>query len=281
MAASRLTHLFVGDRCKTAAMVDLWSDGGPSLGMHQYFAGEHLGAARLMAERAREREDYCLSRGELGVDWDLRAYTLAAISESVAFLEAAVNEFLGQVLSFSDGDPRLAGIPPGTVESLQAKGAADKPTIDKMPILDKYDVTLESAERSKLNRGARPCQDVAALIAARNALVHYKTEMQWSAVEHAIEKRLKHLVPKNPMFPPDAVPWFPHHLLSAGVAEWAWQVSLAMYQQWRGALNMVVDATRTPSRWVEPQRGGDEGPTIHRVSRQRLLVLPEDGGWLS
>jgi len=41
----------------------LWGD-GVKLGMHQYFAAEHLGAARLMAEKAREREDECLGDPE-------------------------------------------------------------------------------------------------------------------------------------------------------------------------------------------------------------------------
>jgi len=55
----------------------LWGD-GVKLGMHQYFAAEHLGAARLMAEKAREREGECLGDPERdhGIDWDLRSYAL-------------------------------------------------------------------------------------------------------------------------------------------------------------------------------------------------------------
>ena len=79
-------------------------------GRHQYFAAEHIRAAKLMAYKCRQREDERLTEELPFVDFEVRSYALAAIMESVAFLEAVINEFIYQVAYFADGNSRLAGL---------------------------------------------------------------------------------------------------------------------------------------------------------------------------
>jgi hypothetical protein len=228
------------------------------LGMHQYFAADHLGAAKLMAQKCRQREDQCVNAEDPPViDFEIRSYALAAIMESVAFLEAAVNEFIHQVAYFAPGNPRLAGLDPQAAERIR-RAEIEEVSIRRLRILEKYDVTLTCANKEKIDKGSRPGQDVMALIRARNALVHYKTEMHWDADAHRIETETKHLVPPNPLITHNISPWFPHHLLCAGVAEWAWQKSIELEANWQYSLGISFDTKSQPVRYHTPNETDDE-----------------------
>lgn len=239
------------------------------VGSHQYFASDHLGAAKLMAEKCQQREDECLDDEDPPViDFETRAYALAAIMESVAFLEAAVNEFIQQVAYFAQGNPRLAGLEPEAVERLR-RTEIEENAILKLGILEKYDLTLTCANRAKLDKGSRPGQDVLALIRARNALVHYKAEMHWGDEPHRIELETKPLVPPNPLVSGNVSPWFPHHLLCAGVAQWAWQKSVELETNWQNALGINFNTKSLPARYHTLDETGDEKSmgTFHVVRR--------------
>jgi hypothetical protein len=105
-------------------------------------------------------------------------------------------------------------------------------------VLEKYAVTLTCAGKRAVDKRRYPYADVDALIRLRNALIHFKPEVQWNDEVHAIRKRMEHLVPKNPLML-DTQPWFPHQPLCAGVARWAWQASMA-FDQWQSQMGLTV-----------------------------------------
>ena len=65
--------------------------------------------------------------------------------------------------------------------------------------MEKYDLTMSCAGEQPIDKGRSPGQDVVALIHARNALVHYRTEMHWDDTVHRVERQVKHLVEPNPL----------------------------------------------------------------------------------
>lgn len=246
----------------------LQGTGDVRLGMQQYFAADHIRSAKLMADKCRHREDECVNDNPPVLDFEIRSYALAAIMESAAFLEAVVNEFIQQVAYFADENPRLAGLDAGTVDRLRRE-QIDSDPIAKLRLLEKYDLTLSCAGKNPINKGASPGQDVVALIHARNALEYYKTEMHWDDTEHKIEKQVRHLVRSNPLMTKGTRPWFPHHLLCANVAEWAWKKSVELEQIWQRSLGVAFNASSQPIRCVA--KDADDKPVV-------LVLRPRAGG---
>jgi hypothetical protein len=249
--------------------------------MHQYFAADHIRSAKLMADKCRQREDKCVNDNLPVLDFEIRSYALAAITESVAFLEAVVNEFIRQVAYFADENPRLARLEAGTVDRLRREQIDNDP-IAKLRLLDKYDLTLSCAGKDPINKGATPRQDVVALIHARNALVHYKTEMHWDDAEHKIEEQVRHLVRSNPLMTKGTRPWFPHHLLCANVAEWAWKKSVELEQIWQRSLGVAFSASsqqirantkRSPSLNSQPSGSAFSVPLTSFDPADNLAVI--------
>lgn len=225
------------------------------VGVRQYFAGEHLWAARFMALRCREREDQ-LHRGNFkGVDYEVRSFALTAIMESVAFLEAAINEvWQGILASTSDSAARsrLPGLSDEILTRLQRElGSA--PQLDRsLSTLAMYNLVLLGAGQPRLDTSQRPGQDVVALIPLRNALMHYKPETHWTDQKHPLEKQLAHLVPANPLME-GSKPWFPHHVLSAGVAEWAWKACHQLTDQWQERLGFDDIILKNMPPWPDEE----------------------------
>ena len=185
-----------------------------------YFAGEHLRAAQLMAKRCTERELLVLEirGGELpAVDSEVRSYAVCAIAEAVAFLEARVNEVwqAAQEPKLEMASQRLAGLDDSQTDAVRT--VATECGADRLGIFEKLDSTLFGVAGQHLQKGRRPGQDVYGLIKLRNALIHFKVEPQWDDETHKLEKQLRHLLPPNPLLQ-GAKPWFPHHVLCAGVA---------------------------------------------------------------
>lgn len=224
------------------------------VGTHQYFAGSHLDAAKFMAASCRRREELCEQEGRFGLDIEVRSYALAAIVESASFLEAVVNDLWHEVDEFGAemGSPYLRGLDPQAVKLL--RDLVKKTRIERsLSILEKFDLTLLCAGKSKLDLGRSPGQDVKSLLKARNALVHFEPELQWEDTEHALEKELKHRVPANPLMRGRG-PWFPHHLLCAGVARWAWEKSEEMVDEWNQTLGLEFDyKSRGSAFWIEEE----------------------------
>jgi hypothetical protein len=212
-----------------------------TVGLPQYFVADHLRAARFMAELCQRRQDDLVKTGTLGIDPEIRSFALAAITESAALLEAAVNEVWQQAADFPLGSPRIAGLDPRANELLSELGRNTRVT-RSLSTLERYDLTLVCTGQSRMDTGRTPGQDVLQLMRARNALIHFKPELHMEDEVHDLEKTIKHVVPASPLL--DGIgPWFPHQLLTAGVAQWAWEKSVAFEREWRQALGITYDPT--------------------------------------
>jgi hypothetical protein len=224
----------------------------PRVGVRQYFAAEHLWAARLMAHLCREREDQLVREGAHGlVDYHVRSYALTAIAESVALLEAQVNEVWQGAADTEPGadNHRLRGLSAAAIAMLRE--LRQNPKVERsLSVLDKYAVALTCASKTPLDRSHFPYQDVNALIGLRNAFVHFKPEMHWTDEVHDLEARIKHLVPENPLMR-GTVPWFPHQPLCAGVARWAWESCMTFADQWHAQLGLEVSYRQDMVPWPD------------------------------
>lgn len=209
-----------------------------SAGVRSYFAAEHLSAARFMATQCRQREDQLVHDGFRGVDYPVRSYAVTSIMETVAFLEARVNEVWQGAADTEPGaqNARLDGLGSGTIALLRALWKSEQ-LERSLKILDKYDLALVCASKAELDKSRSPHQDVTPLIRLRNAFVHFKPELQWDNEVHNLKKQLKHRVPTNPLL--DGSPWFPHQPLCAGVAEWAWNACARLVDEWEQQLGLI------------------------------------------
>lgn len=159
-----------------------------------------------------------------------RSYVIAAVTASVAFLEASINELC---TSASYDNLALAG-GQGTLPAHERDALRDlAPTkFDRLAILDRYQLVLHLLHRTPYDQGAAPFQDTTTLIKLRNELVHPKP--QWRdagedprpADQGALAQQLaaKHF-PHNP-FTGGSNPFFPDKCLGHGCARWGWQTAL-------------------------------------------------------
>lgn len=226
------------------------------VGFHQYFAGEHLSAAKFMADSCQRREHQCAQDRRSGIDTEARYYALAAIVESALFLEAVVNELWHDADKYGAdmSSPYLKGLDQHAVNQLRV--LVTRRGSERMSVLQKYDGTLSCAGKNPIDTERSPGRDVKALIEARHALVHFKPEMHWEDEVHALEKQIKPRVPINPLMK-GIGPWFPHHLLCAGVAHWAWAKSVELVDEWHQSLGLALDykSRGRPRYWTTSDDG--------------------------
>lgn len=157
-----------------------------------------------------------------------RSCAIAAVTASVAFLEATVNEIL---LTARHPFPQGSGkLPIGERETLTL--LAD--VIDREPLKSKFELILKFLKRQPMSSGAQPGQDVWLLIELRNKLVHQRPEINPPILEPGkrtdsmqLEAKLVNaFTPNNPFFGAD-VAFFPHRCLGHACAAWAWSSALA------------------------------------------------------
>lgn len=227
----------------------------PRIGVRQYFAAEHLWAARLASGLCREAEKAVVKEGFSGVDYRVRSFALMAITESVAFLDAYVSEIWQDAADAEPGttNPRLDGMTEETkmlLRELRQYDAVER----SLRLLEKFDAVLHAARKGKVDKRRHPYQDVQPLIQLRNALIHFKPETQWSDEEHKLKKRLQHRLRENPLLR-NTQPWFPHQPLCADGAEWAWRSSLAYAEEWREQLGLTLSCVAGMDQaapWPDP-----------------------------
>jgi len=225
--------------------------GTARVGSRQYLASEHLWNARRNARRCREREDALVAAGFQGVDMEQRSLAVASVLTSVAFLEALVNEVWQDAADSLPGQPnsRLTGIPEPAVARLRELWQSDRVERALSP-LDKCRIALVCADKAALDQGQEPYQSVKALVELRNALVHFKPEIQWDTDVHRIEKVLGRRVSENPL--PQGSPWFPNRVLGAGLAEFSPTVCVELASLWRQRLGLQRDFLSDFAAWPVP-----------------------------
>jgi hypothetical protein len=180
----------------------------------------HMFTARHLAALARELEDERAGNADADAIRRHRAYVIASVLASSAFLEASINELYLEVQ-----DHVLNGGPGGRQRVLTVPAHFWSPTA-RPPILHKYQLALVVADAEPFDESRAPFRDADGLIALRDALVHGRPP-DWRD-QHGrrqnLERRLRAKYKHNALCS-DVDPAFPDRLLSAGCAEWAVRIA--------------------------------------------------------
>jgi hypothetical protein len=180
------------------------------------FAVQHLMAAARFAKLCFEVE-----AGNSGKPFgpfydEIISYTTAAVFFSVAALEANINEV------FSDAHDGFISL--NSVDSKLLNEIWQ--LIESKPILEKYQFALLIQGKGRMSKDEQEYRFAKTLIAARNALVHFKPE--WHHQQRVHEKISNNLRDKFQFSPflDENAPIFPMRCMTHGFADWAVQSSL-------------------------------------------------------
>lgn len=194
-----------------------------------------------MASHCQESERLAVEAHQGGrptIDYDVQSYAVCAIVESGAFVEARLNEIWlaarepNRALTTS----RLAGLDDDQIDAI--RDLAGRKDSERKNVVSKLSDTLACVDKGSIDKELSPGRDVWGLTQLRNALVHFKPELQWDNEVHTLEEMLIGLVPGNPLMQ-KAKPWFPHQVLCAGVALWACEKSTELILDWEKALGLT------------------------------------------
>lgn len=223
-------------------------------GLQTFYSIQHIRAAAYFARRAgriERRYDGSLISPLLPA---IQANATGALFSAVAFLEATANELFAD--ASESGGGHLSGLDPSHLTVIARLGATD--AVERATVMDKFDILLSAAGLEPLERGARPAQDVAALIKLRNGLIHYQAA--WldigtdDMVRHGslVKSRLRKEIaarfqPRRNAGVTDSSAW-----IGYGCARWAVESSIAftdavcrrlritaIYEHVRGDLNVA------------------------------------------
>jgi hypothetical protein len=175
-----------------------------------------LGAARFSRSVGEIERKH--AGAEFGEFWEeIFHISSACIFASVAALEAYANEL------FFDRAKVFPGYSSPLLDRLWE-------TFEQRSITEKFEFALLLRNRQTMNRGARPYQDVAALIDLRNGLMHFKAEWENEAERHEqISRRLHARFSPSPFLPDRLV--FPRRWATHSCTKWAVESCLAFSKE--------------------------------------------------
>ncbi|HEY6698762.1 MAG TPA: hypothetical protein VIZ67_11080 [Acidimicrobiales bacterium] len=218
-----------------------------------YFSTYQLWGAENCAARAAEIE----GTRNIGSPFEIehRAAVLGAITMSVGFLEAMVNEL------FADAADRHGIQKDGTIAPLSERtrelmGTWWELTGGWERLLQKCQLLLLFAGQPRLATSAQPYQDAALLLDLRNVIVHYRPEtVSATDAPHRLRKRLDRKFPDNPLTSAGNA-WWPDHALGAGCAAWACKTARALADELTTRLGISVNYQVNQAAWwpVEQNR---------------------------
>jgi hypothetical protein len=203
--------------------------------MRSYLSTHHLYAARYAAEDAARREG--AHSGSSVFDIGHRAYVMSAVTESIAFLEAAINEI------YQDAADEHASYVGGLDQAclrLMA-GLWDATDRGRMDVLAKFDLALLFAGQERFDRGSAPYQDAALLVRLRNYLVHYKPEGVSYERPHRLGAALSGKFDGSAFMRDAGNPWFPDRALGAGCANWSWRSARAFTDAFASRMGLTLN----------------------------------------
>ena len=181
------------------------------------FAVQHLAAAARFARLCFQVE--ARNSGKpFGPFYDeIRSYATAAVFSSVAALEANINEVFA--------DAQDGSISFGTLNSKLLNEIWK--LIETKQILEKYQFALLIQGKDRMSKDEEEYRFANTLIAARNALVHFKPE--WHHQQKMHEKISRNLKGKFQLstFLEENVPIFPMRCMTHCFADWAIRSSLS------------------------------------------------------
>jgi hypothetical protein len=220
-----------------------------TLGMRVYFSTYHLWAAEFAAAQAAAFERDFTARIPV-FNIEQRSYVTNAVFMSVAFLEAAINEILQDIVD--DHQSYIGNINPvirrcTTVWWNQSEGQGRAAG----SILDKYQALLEFSGLPKMKKGENLYQNAHLVIALRNELMHYKPETLGGEVEHDLEGKLRRKFAPNPLLVGSKNPYFPDHCLGSPCATWTATSVKALADTYFSMLNITPNYARS-FKWPSP-----------------------------
>ena len=217
--------------------------------MRCYFSTYHLWAAELAAAQASAFErDFT---GRIPVfNIEQRSYVTNAVFMSVAFLEAAVNEILQDIVddhkSYTGNiDPVIRRCISVWWNQSEGQGRAAG------SILDKYQALLDFYGLPRMKKGENPYQNAHLVVSLRNELMHYKPETLGGDVEHDVAGKLRTKFKPNPLLNGSGNPYFPDHCLGSPCATWAVTSVKALADTYFGTLNITPNYARR-HKWPSP-----------------------------
>src|SRR3546814_369824 len=154
---------------------------------------------------------------------------VSSVIVSTAFLEATINELFSDCADAHSTERIAALQTKHLMGRLWEKGI---PRTAAYPILDKYEIALELNDKSPIDSGTNPYQDVKLLVELRNALIHYEPEtiVGHSGHEvpklHKFQKRFAGKFDANPLTGAGN-PFYPDKILGAGCAKWVVKAAVA------------------------------------------------------
>jgi hypothetical protein len=206
--------------------------------IRNYFAAQHLWAARRFAVKAASIEETHTGRAVFSIEH--RAYVVSSVISSVAFMEAAINEL------FQDAaDEQSSHLSPLSDQTVKALAELWRMAEERWPFLDKYQAALLLAGKQPFERGALPYQDADLLKKLRNMVVHAKPETSAPGVEHKLERRFKSKFPANRLMRGQRNPYFPDHCLGSGCAEWAVKAAVELADEFFARMDLMPHYKKT------------------------------------
>jgi len=171
------------------------------------FAVQHMLAAARFSRRVAdiERENAGKDFGEF---WEeILHQSSACVFTAAASLESYANEL------FFERQTAFPGFASELLDKLWE-------TFEQKPTLEKFEFALLLRGKPQFDKGARPYQDVAAVIELRNALTHFKPEWDALAVRHRkISDRLQNRFSPSPFLNDELI--FPRRWATHCCTKWA------------------------------------------------------------
>jgi hypothetical protein len=211
--------------------------------LRSHFSIQHIWSAAHFARVAGRIEAGHQSASASDAFFRHRAYVTTAIATAVAALEASVNELFSDAAD--DNSLAISSLGADTISLFAEMWRLGIPRTARYPILDKFQIALSLAKRSPMDPGSSPYQEVATVVAVRNALIHYEPVWMRAGVaetplgeEHRLEKLLRGRFTLNPLAGPGN-PYFPDKCLSYGCAAWAVTHTIAFTDAAFGRLGLT------------------------------------------
>jgi hypothetical protein len=202
------------------------------VGMRVYFSSYHLWAAEHFVRLAAEVE--VVHAGKPRFDIGHRAYVTNSVLSAVAFLEAAINEVFDDV---TDNHGYMGALTDECARLLAGLWSGDNGgTVERWPILDKYQVALHCSGREAFSRGSPPYQDAKLLVDLRNELTHARPKTRVSGEMDKLSKALEGRFKPNGLMENSGNPYFPDHCLGVGCANWGVKTARAFADDFFGRM---------------------------------------------
>jgi hypothetical protein len=172
------------------------------------FSIEHLRAAAHFSRHVAELEQANTVEIRGAFFDEILWFSSACVLSCAASVEAYVNElFIDRAEHFPDLRPEVAD----TLWEL----------IERKPTLKKFDMAFMLKQKTLLDRGSRPTEDVVALFELRNRITHFRPQWDGTIGPHAeLSRTLENRFAPSP-FLADTESLFPRRWATHGCTKWA------------------------------------------------------------